>query len=464
MLNVDPQRRSYAAPYFWAGRLIFGSVLLLLIIVLVSAFVLAGPLGWSIGLLYIGYDSWLLWYMVRTSRQAILKARDNVCDTTAPPLISVIISARNERLVLPACLDSLLNQTYVADEVIIIDDGSTDSSVQWLSQEYGLAFSGQMGLSRSHPSLKVWQKQHSGKGASLNEVWPIARGDVIVTLDADTMLEPDALSEIRQAFARDSQLAATSGILVPKCRGKFWASIFEFYQRFEYHRGFLWRMAWTKGNTLMLISGAFAAYRKDVLQQLGGFNPNSIVEDYDLIYRLHRFAYETGRSDLQVKIAGNARATTDSPANVHSFLRQRTRWFSGFLQTLFQNGDMVANPRYGRIGRFMLPIKTIDTLLPVYALFAVLVLAGFVIFGRRVDKFIIGLLIAKALFDLTFHCWAVVLYQRWQKIPLTRMLWAQSFLATLTEPLAFQVLRHLGAVLGWIYFLRGKMQWQPQRQ
>ena len=125
---------------------------------------------------------------------------------------------------------------------------------------------------------------------------------------------------------------------------------------------------------------------------------------------------------------------------------------------------MVANPRYGRIGRFMLPIKTIDTLLPVYALFAVLVLAGFVTFGRRVDKFIIGLLIAKALFDLTFHCWAVVLYQRWQKIPLTRMLWAQSFLATLTEPLVFQVLRHLGAVLGWIYFLRGKMQWQPQRQ
>ena len=457
------QRHPVVIRRMLAARLIFSSVLLLLIIVLVSAFVLTGPMGWSIGLLYIGYDSWLLWYMVRTSRQAILKLQGHESPQTSLPRVSVIISACNERQVLPACLDALLKQTDAADEVIIIDDGSTDSSIDWLTDEWKFQFSGKLGISRVQPSLKVWRKEHSGKGASLNEVWPAALGDVVITLDADTMLESDAIAEIRQAFARNQNLAATCGILVPKCRGKFWARIFEFYQRFEYHRGFLWRMAWTKGNTLMLISGAFAAYRKEVLFDLNGFNPNSIVEDYDLIYRLHRFAHENQRQDLQVQIAGTARATTDSPANAQSFLRQRARWFSGFLQTLFRNGDMVANSRYGRIGRFMLPIKTIDTLLPVYALFAAVVLVAFITLGRRVDKFIIAVLIAKALFDLTFHCWAIVLYQRWQNIPLTRMLWAKSLLATLTEPFVFQILRHLGAMLGWIYFLRGKMQWQPQR-
>jgi hypothetical protein len=124
---------------------------------------------------------------------------------------------------------------------------------------------------------------------------------------------------------------------------------------------------------------------------------------------------------------------------------------------------MVGNRRYGPVGRYMLCLKTLDLLLPIYALAAAVVLIAILSVRHFLDSFIVKLIIAKLIFDLTLHAYSIVLYQRWLGIPLSRKLWIQSLGATLTEPFVFQIMRQLGAVLGWLAFLRRKIDWMPQR-
>lgn len=213
---------------------------------------------------------------------------------------------------------------------------------------------------------------------------------------------------------------------------------------------------------LLLISGAFAAYRRTVLETAGGFDVSSWVEDYELTHRVYRDMYDRGQR-VTVKTLSGACGTTDAPAAVKTFLNQRRRWFAGFIATHFKYHEMVANGRYGAVGRYMLCLKTLDLLLPVYALAAAVVLIEILLTRHFLDTFIVKLIITKLLFDLSLHAYSIVLYRRWLGIPFSRKLWLQSFGATLTEPFVFQIMRQLGAVMGWLAFLRGKINWMPQR-
>jgi len=313
------------------------------------------------------------------------------------------------------------------------------------------------------PSLLVWCKPNSGKADSLNVGWRMARGEIVVTLDADTYLEPRALAAIRDGFVEDPNLGIAGGVLVPVCQRTAWAGFFQFFQTFEYARGFLWRLTFMQYNMLLLISGAFAAYRRSVLESAGGFDTTSWVEDYELTHRVYRDSFNFG-NPITIKTISGARGTTDAPATINMFLNQRRRWFAGFIATHFKYHDMVGNGRYGAVGRYMLCLKTLDLLLPIYALAAAVVLVVLLSVHHGLNIFIVKLIIAKLIFDLTLHAYSIVLYQRWLGIPRSRKFWLQSIGATLLEPFVFQIMRQLGAVLGWLAFLRRKIDWLPQRQ
>jgi cellulose synthase/poly-beta-1,6-N-acetylglucosamine synthase-like glycosyltransferase len=306
------------------------------------------------------------------------------------------------------------------------------------------------------------RKPNSGKADSLNLGWKMARGEIVVTLDADTYVEPGALAAIRDGFAEDPHLGIAGGVLTPVCRRTSWAGFFQFFQTFEYARGFLWRLTFMQYNMLLLISGAFAAYRRSVLESAGGFDITSWVEDYELTHRVYRDAFDSGQT-LTVKTLSGARGTTDAPASVGTFLNQRRRWFAGFIATHFKYHDMVGNGRYGAVGRYMLCLKTLDLLLPIYALAAAVVLVVLLSIHHFISIFIVKLIVVKLIFDLILHAYSIILYQRWLGIPLSRKLWIQSLGATLSEPFVFQIMRQLGAVFGWLAFLRRKIDWQPQR-
>jgi cellulose synthase/poly-beta-1,6-N-acetylglucosamine synthase-like glycosyltransferase len=456
--------------------LLFGAVLGVLIFTLCASFLLRGVAAWSIGLVYIAFDSILLGFMVISSRIAVARQdRKKQAMLTSPPpstdgnrpTLTVLICARNERLVLPECLRALAAQTEPADEILVLDDGSTDEMVRWLTTEFDVSFESRgtsaLGLSARWPALRVWSKPNSGKADSLNIGWKMALGEIVVTLDADTCVESAALAAIRDGFIEDPALGIAGGVLVPVCQRTPWAGFFQFFQTFEYARGFLWRLTFMQYNMLLLISGAFAAYRRSVLQSVGGFDTTSWVEDYELTHRIYQKSYDSG-VPVTVKIISSARGTTDAPASVETFLNQRRRWFAGFIATHFKYHDMVGNGRYGEVGRYMMCLKTLDLLLPIYALAAAVVLVVILCVRHSLAIFIVKLIVAKLVFDLILHAYSIVLYQRWLGIPFSRKLWLQSFGATLTEPFVFQIMRQLGAVFGWVAFLRRKIDWMPQRR
>jgi cellulose synthase/poly-beta-1,6-N-acetylglucosamine synthase-like glycosyltransferase len=454
--------------YPWLDR--FASVLYgcaaLLGAALVAALALTGPLAWAVGFVYIAYDTWLLGYMVWRARQAVAeRAPGSAFADRALPSVAVLIAARNERDALPLALDALLGGTDRPEQLVVIDDGSSDDSAAVLAARYGLcaATASAPVASATIPGLSLLTRPGGGKARALNAALPHVHADVVVTLDADTIVEPGALAAVRRAFAARPALVAACGVLRPVCAGGPWRRLFELYQRFEYLRSFLWRVVWAHDHTLVLVSGAFACFRREALVGAGGFDPTSKVEDYELLFRLHRRALESGGAPPEVRVLDEARATTDAPARPGVFLRQRTRWFAGFLETMFRNRDMVGSARHGRLGSFHLLVKTVDTLLPLYALSALVALALLLWRGGGIPVPILVALAAKFLYDLGCHVYGLFLHERWQGRRVTRGVFARAALATLTEPYGFQLLRQLGALSGWLAFLRGGAAWTPQR-
>jgi cellulose synthase/poly-beta-1,6-N-acetylglucosamine synthase-like glycosyltransferase len=448
-----------------ASHLISAGALLLFVALVVQAFLRNGLAAWSVGVVYILYDTallgftaWKIWPLRHGAPIALAGGRRAT--------LGVIVAAHNEAGVLGITIDTLAAQAQPPELILIADDGSSDASAETLRRLYGLAQPalGEMsGPSPKLPSLRWLRLRHGGKARALNEAILRVETEIVLTVDADTLLAPGAIAAMRDAFAAEPELVAATGVLTPICGPHLAGRLFQWFQGYEYVRNFLSRYAWMRLDSLLLISGAFAGFRRTALVAVGGFDPECMVEDYELIHRLHRHATDAGL-DWRVRVVGAALASTDAPASMPAFLKQRRRWFGGFLQTQHWNRDMVGNPRFGHLGTAMLPVKALDTLQPVYGLAAFAILIGFVVSGKyRIALPILILMIAKIAIDLTFHLWSLGLYKSWtgQREGLAI---GPALLAAIAEPFSFQLLRHAGAIWGWFAFLTGRETWAKQRR
>lgn len=448
----------------------FGVWLLTSLVALVATFCISvcstGRLGWTVGFLYIAYDTWLLSMMVRASRRAVRARLPAEVPAAARPRVAVLIAARNEEPVILDTVEAVLRQDDPPEQLWVVDDGSTDGTLARLRERYSLDFcpEARVGRSRMEPTLRVLTQPNSGKARSLNEALAASEGELVLTLDADTLLEPGAVGAVRRAFARQGELTVACGAITPKCRRGLAGPAFQLYQTFEYLRSFLWRVAWASKRSLLLVSGAFAVFRRDALEAVGGFDPDSMVEDYEVMFRLHRRSVEVFGKPLEVRVLADARATTDAPARPRTFLRQRQRWFAGFIDTMFRHHDLVGDRRYGRLGTFHLYVKTLDTLLPIYGLCSTAALVFLLVRGKGLPQAVLVLLIAKFLFDFGCHLYSLFLHQEWKVARVSPGLFLRAALATLSEPFFFQILRQVGALLGWVAFLSGRIEWAPQRE
>jgi len=447
------------------SNLIHGAVGVLWVLLFARAFFLNGVFAWSAGIIYVLYDSALLVFVFWNTLSLL---RRPVVDTSPPRQVSlgVIVAAHNEATVLPVTLAALTAQSDRAEAIVIADDGSTDATAALLTGDYGLVMPppGEISaLSTSHPGLRWLRLPHGGKAVALNVAITQIDTDVVMTVDADTLLEPGAVGAMRRAFAAEPELVATTGIITPVCGPSFGGRLFQWFQTYEYMRNFLSRYAWMRMDSLLLISGAFAGFRRDAVLEVGGFDTDCLVEDYELIHRLRRHAVLRGLY-WTTRVLGTARARTEAPGSVPAFLRQRRRWFGGFLQTQYWYRDMVGDPKYGRLGLMMLPVKAIDTFQPIYGLLAFALLLDYLVTGRLfIAAPVLGVILAKIAFDLAFHLWSLLLYQRWVGGRVAPHVgWA--ILAALAEPFSFQLLRHAGAAWGWVYFLTGRRTWGVQRR
>jgi cellulose synthase/poly-beta-1,6-N-acetylglucosamine synthase-like glycosyltransferase len=442
-----------------ASLLIHGAVLALWILLFSRAFGGTGVAAWAIGLAYVAYDT-ALQAFVFWQTLSLLRAPVSQPASGSPVTLGVIVAAHNEAGILPKTLAALFAQSDKPNSILIADDGSFDATGTALAA-FGLKTPpvGRLSdASTTDPTLRWLRLPHRGKSRTLNEAIGAVDTDIILTVDADTLLHEGAIAAMRKAFSADPALVAATGILVPTCAASLSGRVFQWFQTYEYIRNFLSRFAWSRLDSLLLISGAFAGYRRTALLEVGGFDPDSLVEDYELTHRLLRFARLQNlpwRSD----VIGRAVAGTDAPGAPAAFLRQRRRWFGGFLQTQLWYRDMVGNRRYGWLGTAMLPVKAADTLQPFYGLTAFGLLVYFLFTGQfAVVIPAAGVMLGKIGIDLGFHLYSVVLYRRWTGEAASNSL-SHAFVAALAEPFSFQLFRHSGAALGWFVFLTGRRSW-----
>lgn len=323
--------------------------------------------------------AYLLWEAGLTTLLVVLTTRgistlpnQNSCNLIPP--VSVLIAAYNESSCILETIRSVSAQTQAAREIIIASDGSSDGMEQLLIKEFHLRDDGhgqyRATLRLTETELILLVLPRGGKGTALNAALAIARSEVVVTLDADTLLDPEALAEVARPFTDQRTAAAGGFIFIRNAAHGTWITQRQYV---EYLKSFLWRIGLAHARVCLQVSGAFGAFRRDLLLRSGGFCSTSLVEDYEIIYRLHRDLIAR-QADYRIVVTPQAIAYTDGPESIGAFIRQRTRWFAGFLQTLWDYREMIFSPRHGRIGLFMLPVKMVDAVLPIWGLISLVIL------------------------------------------------------------------------------------------
>lgn len=298
------------------------------------------------------------------------------------PGISILAPAYNEAANIIDNVRSMLSIHYNALELILINDGSKDDSLQNLINAYDLyktnifineqiATKKIKGIYKSNNpvfhKLIVVDKENGGKADALNVGVNIARHEYIVCVDVDCVLEQDALLKMIKPFLEETKVRviASGGVIriandciiengrlikinLPK---KFLARV----QTIEYIRAFLLgRMAWSRLNGLLLISGAFGAFDKEIVIKCGGYNTKTVGEDMELIVRMRRYM-EENKLPYKVTFIPDPLCWTEAPATYKILGRQRNRWTRGTMETLKMHRKMFFNPRYGLLGMVSYP-------------------------------------------------------------------------------------------------------------
>ncbi|QUW04057.1 glycosyltransferase [Chloracidobacterium validum] len=382
--------------------------------------------------------------------------------------VSVLIAAHNEADCILETLASVFGQVGVIPHCIVASDGSTDGMPDLLIQTFGLVavdgpgrWQGDIPRADAPPGrLTLLALPKVGKGPALNAGLQAAAAPVLVTLDADTLLAPNALLELVAAFEDDRTVAAGGFIYV---RGAEQGNWMVRHQYLEFFRNFMWRIGLAHCGVCLQVSGAFGAFRLAALRDVGGFSEDTLVEDYEIIYRMHE-SFRNRGLPYAIRMVPTAVAYTDSPRAPFAFIKQRTRWFAGFLNTLWAYRRMIGAPTHRAVGLVMLPIKTVDALLPIWGVASLLILIGAFWFGREQWRwYAVTLFGAKLSYDLVLTALMVRLYRRtFPERPLalgSRRL----ALTVLAEAFGFHWFRQVAVLNAYRWFAFGIRRWEQAR-
>ncbi|KMN44785.1 glycosyltransferase [Bacillus sp. LK2] len=249
------------------------------------------------------------------------------------PFVSVVIAAYNEEKVIAKTIRSILDSNYREFEVIVVDDGSKDGTSKVVQETF-----------HKHPKVRLIQKENGGKSSAMNLGFQKSRGEIIVTLDADTIIAQDAISLMIRHF-EDHNVAAVSGNVKVGNR----RNLLTTWQHVEYITGFnLERRAFDELNCITVVPGAIGAWRKKNVVESGYLSEDTLAEDTDLTITFlrqgHRIVYEE-----------KAYAFTESPEDVKSLIKQRYRWSYGTLQCLWKHRKALFNSKHKTLGFIALP-------------------------------------------------------------------------------------------------------------
>jgi cellulose synthase/poly-beta-1,6-N-acetylglucosamine synthase-like glycosyltransferase len=330
--------------------------------------------GASFVLMLIGYFA-----LKKDSGPFIPQEIDALLKSPLVPSVSVLAPAYNEATTIRHSVRSMLRLRHPRHEVIVINDGSVDGTLDALIDEFRLYRSCRVALSgiltgrvrgvyesRDPIPLIVIDKENGGKADALNCGINYARHDLFAAIDADSIVEAEALLQISRPFLEHpDETMAVGGIIraVNGCRVEHGAvtaasiprSILGRWQTIEYLRAFLaGRMAMSYANTLLIISGAFGMFRRAVVVEIGGYCLDTIGEDMELVVRLHRYRRERNLP-CRIALIPDSVCWTEVPESQRVLRRQRVRWQRGCLECVLLHKRVIGNWRYGSVGLLGMP-------------------------------------------------------------------------------------------------------------
>lgn len=310
--------------------------------------------------------------------------------------VSVIVAAYDEETAVISTVDSLLGLEYPEFEVIVVNDGSNDGTLARLQEAFSLepyetfvrhVFRTEevraMYRSTEHPALVVIDKENGGKADALNAGLNVARFRYVCGVDADTVFDPKALLKGMRQVVQDPArvLGVTShltiaenpetAMAVPNGRRPIDRRPFMAYQHLDYLRAFFNnRLAWSRLGFMLCAVGAFQIWRRDVLEELGGYSREFTCEDIELTFRVHERYLRDGR-DYEIHCLPDNVGTTEGPDTVRKLVSQRERWQRVIDETVWHYRGMWFRPRYKSVGLVGAPFYLVtEVVAPVFELLA----------------------------------------------------------------------------------------------
>ena len=411
--------------------------------------------------------------------------------------VTIIIPAFNEETTIAGSVHSMLQLSYPLFEIIVVNDGSSDKTLDVLKEKLGLlpfpeAYRSRLATqtirqvyrSTRYPNVRVIDKENGGKADSLNAGINASRYPLFCVVDADSILQRNSLQRIVFPFLEDQRVVAAGGTVRVangcKVSGGFLqeiglpGNILALLQVVEYLRAFLFgRLGWSALGALLIVSGAFGVFRKEVVISAGGYRVDTVGEDMELIVRIHRLMREQNKT-YRIVFLPDPVSWTEVPEDLGTLMKQRARWQRGLSESLFKNMGLMFSRNGGSPGwvafPFMLIFEWLGPLIEVtgYVLVALLSYFGYISWSVTLVFLFasigLGLLLSlSSLFleEMSFH-----LYKRPQQL-----LWLIA--AVFVENFGYRQLSSLWrlfGMIGWVFNRKGtwgKMKrtgnWQKDR-
>lgn len=406
------------------------------------------------------------------------------------PTVSIIAPAYNEEKTIIDNIKCLISLQYQNFEIIIVNDGSTDNTLSKVIEYFDLvkvnrAYKLELNCAPirsiyqsknpAYNHLVLIDKENGGKADALNAGINVSQNELFLAIDVDCILESDALLKMVKPFIDDNKnvVIASGGVVrianssevtngrISKINypRNFWAK----FQVLEYFRAFtLGRMAWSKLNGLLIISGAFGLFDRKRVVSVGGYDKNSVGEDLELVVRLRRYMHDVEKRKYRVAFIPDPLCWTEVPESYRVLSRQRNRWTRGAIDTILKHKRMFLNPKYGLVGMLSFPYWVVfEWLAPVIQMVGLIYLFLMIIFGLLNMHVFITLLLFVLSFSVMYSLFAIFFeaytYNKYKGVSYL----SQAVLFIFLEMFIYQPLNMVFSLSGHFdfYFKKNKKNW-----
>ena len=426
-----------------------------------------------------------LFVIIRYIKRIKYSAIKDFRDSPETPPISIVISAYNEERIILQTVRSALAMNYPFFDVIVINDGSRDRTLDMLIHNYNLKkidvvyrnilkTSPVKGFyyNSKTPNLLVIDKVKSGKADALNCGINVSRSPYYCSVDADSVLEKDALIRLMTPIMESTKPVVACGGVVRVLNGvemkggeitkiQLPGKKLVLLQIVEYLRAFLFgRVGWNALNGILILSGTFSLFHKASVIEVGGYNTKMVSEDMELVVKLHRY-YRKNKKPYRISFISDPICWSEVPETFKMLGRQRRRWHMGLVQSIIEHRGMMFNPRYGFLGFIIFPYYFFFEMLgPIIELLGYIVVPLSFIFGLLSVEYFILFLILAIFYGIFLSAIAIFLeemtYKRYPKwSDLIRLLFYG-----IVENFGYRQLNSIWRFQSIIQYILGKRQWE----